>query len=517
MSVLLRILRYLLPSKGNLLLVVVVSMLTSLFSVVSIYSILPLLNTVFTSGSSVTTNEEPIGTRAATPELPHTGNFGFKHDTEALKTWAIAEYQSLFDAETKELMLLKICLFLIVAFALKNTFVYLNQIIITRIQSKTAKKLRDDIFGTIIEQPLAFFHRNKVGNLMNYVYNDVENIDRSISTTLVNIIQNPFSIIVYVAVLLAISWKLTLFAVGSSVVIFIVIALIGNGIKSHAQTLQNRLSDMNSVLQEKFNGIKLIKATAYENEEHGRFKAFTDDFRKTSIRIWRLRDLTGPLNETLLIAAIAMVLWFGGLQVFTGAMSANELLVFAFTLYSVMGPMKMIGNAHNSLQIGQASAERIFEVLDTNPTLVNGSKPINTFEQSIKFENVFFRYINDNDTPNVLENVSFEIKKGDTVALIGQSGSGKSTVADLLMRFYDVDSGRITIDGTDIRELDYKQLRKMIGVVSQEVVLFNDTIENNIAYGMHEDISHERIAQAAKLANAHGFISEKPETLLRLL
>ncbi|TCD48930.1 ABC transporter ATP-binding protein [Chlorobium sp. N1] len=526
MAVLLRILRYLIPSKGNIMLVVVVSMLTSLFSIVSIYSILPLLNTVFTSGESVTMAghasstgiPEGLGVKPAQsavqtspPAAQDTGRFSFKRDTKALKVWAMAKYQSLFSAETKERMLLKICFFLISAFALKNIFVYINQQLIFRIQSKTAKKLRDDIFANIIEMPLAYFHKNKVGNLMNYVYNDVENVDRSISTTLVNFLQNPFSIFVYVAVLLALSWKLTLFAVGSSLVIFFFISLIGNSIKGHAQALQERLSDMNSVLQEKFNGIKLIKATSFEDVELRKFKAFTDDFRKTTIRIFRLRDLTGPLNETLLIGAIAMVLWFGGLQVFAGVMTANELLVFAFTLYSVMGPLKMVGNAHNSLQIGRASAERIFEVLDTEPTLLNGTNPLTAFRDAIRFENVSFKYRREADAPYVLDGVSFEIKKGDTVALIGQSGSGKSTVADLLMRFYDVDSGRITIDGIDIRELDYKQLRRMIGVVSQEVVLFNDTIEHNIAYGVHETVQHERIEEAARLANAHGFISDKPD------
>jgi subfamily B ATP-binding cassette protein MsbA len=171
----------------------------------------------------------------------------------------------------------------------------------------------------------------------------------------------------------------------------------------------------------------------------------------------------------------------------------------------------MIGNAHNSLQIGRASAERIFDVLDTKPTLVNGTKPISTFQHAIRFENVSFKYREEHDAPYVLDNVSFEIKKGDSVALIGQSGSGKSTVADLLMRFYDVNAGRITIDGVDIKEFDFKQLRKMIGVVSQEVILFNDTIENNIAYGMHDKVAHERVELAARLANAHNFIAEKPD------
>ncbi len=423
MAVLLRILRYLAPSKGNIALVLVVSMLTTIFSVVSIYSILPLLNAVFTPSAVFSLQEQPIsinkptgiaatGTGTATPAVaaePESGDLA--SNAQNLKNWALVKYQSLFAAETRELMLLKICIFLISAFGVKNLFVYLNQLLIFRVQSKTAKKLRDDVYGNIIEMPLAYYDRNKVGNLMNYVYNDVENVDRSISSTLVNLLQNPFSVVVYLAVLLALSWKLTLFAVGSSLAIFAVIAVIGKNVKKHSHILQNRLGDMNSVLQEKFNGIKLIKASAFEAFEIDRFKAFTDDFRKTGIRIARMRFLTGPLNETLLIAAIALVLWFGGLQVFAGVMSANELLVFAFTLYSIMGPIKMLGDANTMMQIGKVSAERIFEVLDAKPAIVNGSRPISTFSDTIRFENVSFRYNRDADAPYILDNVSLEIKR----------------------------------------------------------------------------------------------------------
>ena len=207
-----------------------------------------------------------------------------------------------------------------------------------------------------------------------------------------------------------------------------------------------------------------------------------------------------------------MVLWFGGIQVFDGVITANELLVFAFTLYSTMGPIKSLCEANTSLQMGMISVERLFELLDTKPAIINGTRAIKSFSNTIRFEDVCFKYNNEQpDSPNILDHVSFEISKGEMVALIGQSGSGKSTAVDLLMRFYDVDSGRITIDGIDIREFDYKQLRKMIGVVSQEVILFNDTIEQNIAYGVHDDINISHIEQAARLANAHQFIIEKPQ------
>ena len=529
-GILMRILRYMAPSKGKIVLVVIVSVLTSLFSVVSIYSILPLLNAVFSSAPAAPQtasapqvqerNRNTLQSTDAKSSAPVQQPLQVSKNAtsaEKLKTWALMEFQRMFEASTKQLALLKICFFLILAFALKNVFIYLNGQIIFRIQTKTAKKLRDEVFHSIIEMHLDYFNKNRVGNLMNYVNNDVENVNNSISSTFVNFLQNPFSIFVYIGVLLALSWKLTAFATVTSLSIFYVINFMGRNIKGLAQSFQTKMGDMNSVLQEKFNGIKVIKSTAFEGIELAKFMTFTNDFRQLSIKMSRIRNIISPLNETLLIAAIAMVLWFGGLQVFEGSMTANELLVFAFTLYSTMGPIKMLGDANLSIQMGMISVERLFEVLDTNTNVTNGTRAINTFSNNITFEDVCFKYNKEPDAPNVLNHVSFEIKKGEMVALIGQSGSGKSTAVDLLLRFYDVDSGRITIDGIDIREFDYKQLRQMIGIVSQEVILFNDTIEQNIAYGVHDEINHARIEQAARLANAHEFIQEKPQQYQTLI
>jgi len=521
MSVLIRILKYLAPTKGKIVLVVILSILSSLFSVVSIYSVLPLLNAIFSqneqaqnlSGTALTDKKPPAGTETRNAADESTGELSSKDPEgglESLKSRAKSLFEDIFYAETRERTLLNICIFLIAAFFFKNLFLYLNKQIIFAIQTKATKKLRDNVFNSIIEMHLDYFNKQRVGNLMNYVYNDVLNVQMSISTTFINLVQNPFAIFVYVGVLFAISWKLTLFACGISLIIFYVIRTIGHKVKESARSFQNRMGDMNSVLQEKFNGIKVIKSSAFENIEFKRFSSFTRDFRRLELQINRLRNIISPLNETLLVSAIALVLWFGGLQVFAGDMTANELIVFAFSLYSAMGPIKMIGEANTSIQIGLISTERLFEVMDANSEVVNGTRPISGFSHSIKFDDVCFKYRKEQNTPNVIDHVTFEIKKGEMAALVGQSGSGKSTIVDLLLRFYDVDSGCITIDGVDIREYDYKQLRRIIGVVSQEVILFNDTIEQNIAYGVHDSIDHTRITSASKLANAHQFIMEKP-------
>ncbi|NTV05186.1 MAG: ABC transporter ATP-binding protein [Chlorobiaceae bacterium] len=519
MSLYIRVLRYLLPSKGKIALVVVVSIMTSLLGVVSIYSVLPLLNAVFTADSALVAPAhqgsvflQKQGKDESQKLSVHSSSDALKgFDTEKIKASATSAFENAFAAETKEQTLFNICLFLIASFAVKNLFVYLNGQIIFRIQTKTAKKLRDDVFSSIIEMHLDYFNKNRVGNLMNLVYNDVQAVNNTVSSTFVNFLQNPFSILVYVGVLVVLNWKLTLFASFTSLVIFFVIRTIGKEIKGLATTFRSSMGDMNSVLQEKFSGIKVIKSSAFENVELERFQAFTRGFRNLDIRIARLRNIIGPLNETLLVAAIALVLWFGGLQVFEGGMTSSELILFAFTLYSTMGPIKMFGDVNTQMALGMISAERLFELLDTVPDIINGTRVINGFSHEIRFEDVCFKYNKDTDAPNVLDHVSFELKKGEMVALVGQSGSGKSTTVDLLLRFYDVDSGRITIDGVDIREYDFKQLRRMIGVVSQEVILFNDTIHSNIAYGTNEAITREKVITAAKMANADQFIEEKPE------
>ncbi|UZJ41108.1 ABC transporter ATP-binding protein/permease [Prosthecochloris sp. SCSIO W1101] len=506
-----RILRYLAPSRWKIVLVVFMSMLTSLFGVVSIYSVLPLLNAIFTADKTVVTpavsGENAVMDNAVNSKEAEGASL---IDTGKLQEQLINTFQQIFHAETKQRTLLNICLFLMAAFALKNLFLYINKQIIYRVQTKATKDLRDDVFHSIIEMHLDYFNNQRVGGLMNHVYNDVQSVQGSISSTFINFIQNPFSIFVYVGVLFVLSWKLTLFAFAVSIVIFFVIRIIGRRIKKLSKVLRQRMGDMNSVLQEKFSGIKVIKSSGFEDVEIGRFKSFTSDFRRLNLRIFRLKNIIGPLNETLMVMAVAMVLWFGGLQVFEGVMTANELIVFAFSLYSAMGPIKMLGEANTKIQSGMASAERLFEVIDAMPEVKNGTRSITGFSRSIKFEDVSFRYRKDPGAPNVLDHVSFEIKKGEMVALVGQSGSGKSTAVDLLLRFYDVDSGRITIDGIDIREFDYKQLRRMIGVVSQEVILFNDTIEQNIAYGIRGEAVFEQVRAAAVRANANKFIEEKP-------
>jgi subfamily B ATP-binding cassette protein MsbA len=348
---------------------------------------------------------------------------------------------------------------------------------------------------------------------MNYVMGEVNVVHGHIGSSFISFLRQFLNAAFFLAVLFVISWKLTFFAFAVSGLSLWAIRILGRQIRAQADVVQAQSGDMNSLLQEVFNGIKVVKSNAMELFEAMRFNAFTDTYRRANLKVNALRGVISPFNETMGVTAIALVLWFGGKQVFAGEMTSVELMVFAFALYSVMNPIKSIAENIARVQEGLSAAERLFTLVDMPIAVKSGSKKIEKFEREIRFEDVWFRY---GEKP-VLKGVSFTVKRGEMVGLVGQSGSGKSTIVDLLLRFYDVEKGRILIDGTDIREFEIAALRKLFGVVNQEVILFNDTIAKNIAYGLAADATPTQIEQAAKIANAHSFILEKPEQYQTLI
>ncbi len=500
-----RVLKFLAPEKYQIALTVIVNFLASLFSVVSIGTLLPLLNAVF-SPESETQSPEP------TPPPAEQTDF-FREKADSFKNDLIQGFQQLVTAETREGTLLNVCLLLIGAFVLKNFFVYFSNQIVNRVETKTLKKLRDTVFEKIVQMELGYFNRNRVGTLMNYVMGEVNVVHGNIGSSFITFLRQFLNAAFFLAVLFVISWKLTFFAFAVSGLSLWSIRVLGRKIRVQADVVQAQSGDMNSLLQEVFNGIKVVKSNAMEVREATRFNAFTDTYRRANLKVNALRGIISPFNETMGVAAIALVLWFGGKQVFAGEITSVELMVFAFALYSVMNPIKAIAENIARVQEGLSAAERLFALIDKPSAMKNGTKKIDKFEHEIRFEDVWFRY---GEKP-VLKGVSFTVKKGEMVGLVGQSGSGKSTIVDLLLRFYDVEHGRILIDGVDIREFEISSLRRLFGVVNQEVILFNDTIAKNIAYGMTGEAKQERIEQAAKIANAHQFILEKPEQYQTLI
>ncbi|MCS7014243.1 MAG: ABC transporter ATP-binding protein [Chloroherpetonaceae bacterium] len=501
----LRVLRYLAPDGRHLILAVVLGLLTSLFSVVSIYTILPLLDAVFSTnkaGASVATMPEQI---TATASISPTALSAL--DSQRLKEQVLAYLKALLYSDTQENTLRNICLFLVITFLLKNFFLYLNNRLMVYVETKSANKLRNHVFEKILSLGLDYFHRHRVGMLMQRVGSDIYLIQTQVSGSLMNLLRNGILAVCYLAVLIIVSWKLTLFAFGVSLLSLAAIRFISQVIRRQADVIQDRSGEMNARAQEVFSGIKLVKAMVTEAFEAKRFATLTDLYRRATLKIYSLRGALSPLNETLGISAIAGVLWFGGLQVFQGEMTSSELVFFAFGLYSIMSPIKVIAETNARVQEGMSAAAQLFEILDTEPKIQSGKRRISRIEKGITFEKVWFRY----GEQYVLRDVSFEIRVGEVVALVGPSGSGKSTIVDLLLRFYDVERGAILIDGINIKEFDLQDLRRLFGVVSQEVVLFNDTVANNIRYGAGREVSEAEIVAAAKIANAHHFIMELPE------
>ncbi|MBC8042000.1 MAG: ABC transporter ATP-binding protein [Rhizobacter sp.] len=506
-----RILLYLAPAKYQIVLAVIVSFITSIFSVFSIYTILPLLDTIFSAKSPapLVKSAPPISPAdSLAAKINPADPFGdVKASLSRFTASLTSGFQSVMRADTREQMLFNVCVFLIVVFILKNFFDYLNRQLVGRIESKTAKKLRDDVFSKMMTLSIDFYHKNRVGNLMDYVNNQVGVVHSTIGSSFMNFVRNPLIVIFFIACMLYISWQLTFFAFGVSILSLMIIRTVGKKVRKEADELQSNMGDMNSLLQEVFSGIKVVKSYATEEYESNRFRSFTDLLRRANLKISSIREISGPLNETLGISAIACVLWFGGLQVFSGAMTQSQLIFFVFALFSVMGPIKTMAETNTRIQEGLGAATRLFAILDAVPSVGNGTVQITNVNHSIVFDRVWFKYTDE----YVLKDVSFALKKGEMTALVGASGSGKSTLVDLVLRFYDVAQGRITIDGTDIKEFDVASLRRMFGVVSQEVVLFNDTIANNIAYGLKGGVRFEHVKAAAGIANADEFILRTPE------
>lgn len=499
----LRVLRYLAPEGRHIVLAVILGLLTSLFSVVSIYTILPLLDAVFSADKV----NAPVAVSTASASPPPKSAALGALDSQQLKEQALAYLKALLYSDTPEGTLRNICLFLVLTFLLKNFFLYLNNRLMVYVETKSSNKLRNHVFEKILSLGLDYFHRHRVGMLMQRVGSDIYLIQTQVSGSLMNLLRNGILALCYLAVLLLVSWKLTLFAFAVSLLSLAAIRLISQLIRRQADVIQDRSGEMNARAQEVFSGIKLVKAMVMEAFEAKRFAALTDLYRRATLKIYSLRGALSPLNETLGIAAIAGVLWFGGLQVFQGEMTSSELVFFAFGLYSVMSPIKVIAETNARVQEGMSAAAQLFEILDTQPKIQSGLRRISKIEKGIVFQNVWFRY----GEQYVLKDVSFEIPIGEIVALVGPSGSGKSTIVDLLLRFYDVERGAILIDGINIKEFDLQDLRRLFGVVSQEVVLFNDTVANNIRYGAGREVSEAEIIAAAKIANAHQFICELPE------
>ena len=399
--------------------------------------------------------------------------------------------------------LLYLCVGLVVITIFKNISRFTAMNFMVMIRNRSIQKMRLDIYNKCLNLPISFFNNERKGDLMSKMSNDIKEIEFALMVSLEALYFQPLNIVIFLAALVFLSAQLTLYILLFLPITAIIIGIIGKSLRRKSQKNQELLGRVMSSFEETLGGIRIIKAFNATAFFANRYKAQDSEYTRNNVAVQRRYDLSSPVSETIGISVSAVLLWLGGSMVFRNELDPEFFLTYFAIFSQLIPPFKAFSNALYSAQKGMASLERIQELV-TAPELVKDPiyPKIPKFERSISFENVGFSY---NDDIPVLENIRLEIKKGETIAFVGPSGAGKTTITDLLSRFYDVTSGQIKIDGVDIREFTQDELRKLIGIVNQESILFNDTVRNNIAFG-RPDKTLEEVVEAAKAANAHEFI-----------
>jgi subfamily B ATP-binding cassette protein MsbA len=404
--------------------------------------------------------------------------------------------------------LLIICLILSVSNLVTNFFKYFSLRIINRVRADVVRKIRADIFQKVTRLHIGFFTNEKKGDLVSRLTNDVQEVENSVVSTLTVVFRDPATIIIYFAVLFVISWKLTLITLLILPLSGIIISSISKKLKKQSTEGQESLGIILSIVDEAISGMRVLLAFNAQRYVAAKFDKENNRYARILRSMSDKRELSSPLAEFMGVSVVAVILWFGGKMVFTGEMKASEFFFYIISFYQILVPAKAISASLSNIQRGLASAERIFSVTDTVPAIREVEQPVVLPEltSAIELKNVSFTY----GSEPVLQNINLTVPKGKTVALVGPSGGGKSTLADLIPRFYDATEGTVLFDGVDVKNVSLESLRGMMGVVTQESILFNDTIYNNIAFGKPEATEAE-VIQAAKIANAHDFITQTPD------
>lgn len=500
----LRILQFVRPYWRHLSVSIVCTVFFSLFSGISIYLVIPLLDTLFDQNAPVEVTETAPG-----PQLPG----WIENLTEAVSD----SFNSFVFAGDQLDALLRICLIVLAAFFLKNIFGFIQAYSLAYVEQGVMRDMRNALFRHIHNLSLGFFTHERVGNLISRVTNDVNVIQHSISASFLNLLREPLLVVVFLGIAVSISWKLTLISILILPLALQVTARIGIRIHKESSNIQSKMADITSALQETITGVKIVKAFGMEKFEDWKFAKQTKKYFEYVLKITRIRNMGPPLTEFLGVLAAVVIIWYGGKQVLVDhSLRASEFLGFLFAILQTMHPLKELSSVSNRLHESAAAGSRIFDILDTQPNIREkpGAVELEELRKKIEFRNVTFEYEKTRDAAQsdgraVLKNLSLVVKKGEVLAVVGPSGGGKTTLVDLLARFYDPVEGKILIDGVDSRDFTIKSLRSKIGIVTQETVLFNDTVQNNIAYGL-VDCPFESIVRASKAACAHEFIIALP-------
>lgn len=487
MKLFLRLISYSAPYKGKLVLIFIAMILYTIFNGVSLISIIPLIDKVL-GGKEIA--------------LSLSATFPFREPLEAGARWlnSIERYPDLLN-----LLVGFVC----VALVIKELSYYFQRILTETVGQSVVRDIRNGIFSHIQNLSMDYFSHQKTGALMSRITMDVAIVAEVFSARFAGAILESFQLLVYVGLILLVQWQLASLSVLLFLILILPVMIIGRKIRKSAKQSQEKMADMNSILHETITGIRIVKAFSMEEYENNKFKKENEKFFQKMIRVVRKSALLSPITQLAGIALAIFILYYLAREVIKGQLTLGFLMLFIGALLSCLKPVKSLTRLSATWQKAGASLERIFGLLNVPSSVVEIENPIPITEvkKGVSFENVSFSY---RENEIVLKNVNLEARVGEIIAIVGPSGSGKSTLLNLLLRFYDPTSGKVKIDGVDISQVTFKDLRGLIGVVTQETILFNDTARNNIAYG-RIDASHEDIVHAAKMANAHHFIMTLPQ------
>jgi subfamily B ATP-binding cassette protein MsbA len=471
------------------------NILYAIFNVLSVLAFIPVLRILFNTDKEVII--KPIYKGLSNLGVYLENNFNYFISQKIIN-----------DGEVN--VLLFICLLSLSLFFFKNLFRYLASYVITFLRTGIVKDLRDKLYHKIVELPIAYFSEKKKGDIIARMTSDVQEVENSILTSIEALVREPLTVLISISIMLYISVELTLFVFILLPVSGFIISSISKKLKANSAKAQKETGNFLSFIEETLTGLRIIKGFNAERVIAKKFTNSTQSFRKLMTSVFHRQTLASPMSEFLGSATIIAILWYGGSDVLnkTSSLDSSKFLGYILLFYTVLNPIKLITTTFYNIQKGEASAERIMTVLNTKNSIKDKPNAVikESFTTKIEFKNISFKY----KKTYVLKDFSLTINKGETVALVGQSGSGKSTLANLITRFYDVNNGDVLIDSHNIKEVTKKSLRDLMGIVSQDSILFNDTIANNIKLGT-QAATEGAILEAAKIANADEFIQNLPE------
>lgn len=490
MKSLTKLLRLVAKFRYRVLLHFIFYIFSTFFTILSIPAIIPLLEMLF---------QKQVQTLQPPASVESLGDF-----INYLKY----EFSYWINLQERTSALMIICGGLASIFFFKNLFRYLAIYTMIPVRAGISASLRQLLFDKWMRLPISYFSKEKKGDLISRMTADVQEVEWSILSMLEALVKDPLLIIGSIAIMIYTSPSLTIFVVILMIFTSLVIGGISRTLKKQSGEAQQKMGELISIQEESLGGLRVIKAFTAEHYVKNRFDLILNAYRSLLIKLQRRRDLSSPLSEFLGVSIVCCLLWYGANLVFDEQLSGSVFMAFLYAFFNVIEPSKALSSAYFNIQKGLAAVDRIYEVMETEEQITDAPNAIAKFEfnSEIRFQDISFRYPNQSE--DTIKNISLEIKKGQTIALVGASGSGKTTVVDLLARFYDVDQGSILIDGVDIRDIKLSVLRNLMGMVSQEAILFNDSIINNVRFG-REDFNESEVQESLKTAHAEGFVNER--------